>query len=95
MYASAASQTSPNELLANGSSLRSEAQEFHPAVGTPSPAGNMFDAREWYMPIAAHFPNQFIQYAQPPAQPEAVQSTKYEQPELNGDARPDANEAHA
>ena len=59
MYASAASQTSPNELLANGPSLRGEAQEFHPAVGTPSPAGNVFDAREWYTPIAAYSPEQF------------------------------------
>ncbi|MDE5118088.1 MAG: hypothetical protein O4860_13050, partial [Trichodesmium sp. St2_bin2_1] len=80
MYASAASQTSPNELLANGSSLRSEAQEFRPAVGTPPQAGTVFDAREWYAPVAAYPPVQF---------------TQYEQPELNGDARPDADEAHA
>ena len=60
MYASAASQTSPNELLANGSSLRSEAQEFRPAVGTPPQAGTVFDAREWYAPVAAYTPVPFI-----------------------------------
>ena len=73
MYASVASQTSPDELLVNGSSLRGEVQEFRPAVGSPSPAGIVFDAREWYAPIAAYPPDQFTQYTQQPAQPESVQ----------------------
>ena len=85
MYASVASQTSPAELLVNGSSLRSEAQEFCPAVGSASPAEIMFDAREWYASIAAYSPDQFPQYAQPPAQPESAQ---YAQPP----EQPDANE---
>ena len=80
MYPSVTSQTSPVELLVNGSSLRSEAREFRPAVGSPSPAGTVFDAREWYMPVAAYPPDQFTQYAQPPAQLESVQSTPYAQP---------------
>ena len=70
MYASVASQTSPNELLINGSVLRAEAQEFRSAVDPPSPAGGVFDAREWYAPVTAYQPVQFTQYAQPPGQPE-------------------------
>ena len=80
MYASVTSQTSPDELLVNGSSLRGEAQEFHPSAGVPPPAGTVFDAREWYALVAAYPPVQF---------------TQYEQPELNREARPNADEAHA
>ena len=78
-YASTASQTSPDELRVNGSSLRADVPEFCPAASPPQPTGDtFFDAREWYAPVAAHQPAQFFdarEWYAPVAAPLPVQST--------------------